>query len=107
MPVTLTFYTMSEKTPEHGQAIIYLRKGYSFDMPYFEPQECEVEYQWLEVDEEGDQTGNAVIYTPGDEPLEGHTLTILFDGWEAEKGDYYWIPIEEYYKAFGEEETND
>lgn len=100
MSVTITFHTVAERTPKHGQAIIYLKPFYSFGFEDFHPMECEVEYIWIEKDEEGEVTGNAVTYTDGDgDQMDGHTLEIMFDG-VCPDDNWLWISVDEYHKSF-------
>lgn len=94
MPVTMTWYTVAEKKPDHDQSIIWLKVTSSFDSYGFDPREITVEYQWSEVDEQGD-TGSAVCYEHGDEPLEGHRLVILADGYEMNDTDL-WMDVDDY-----------
>lgn len=101
MPVTMTWSTLGEKIPAHGQDIIWLQVTSSFDAWWFSPRELTVEYQWSELDKDGSDTGNGVWYKEGDEPLKGHRLVILADGWEMLETDL-WMGIEEY-KTFLED----
>ena len=95
MPVTMTWNLFSEKKPTHGQSVIWLQITSSFDAWGFRPRELTVEYQWSELDEDGYDTGNGAWYEEGDEPLKGHRLVILADGWEMSETDL-WMSIEEY-----------
>ena len=95
MTKTLTFYTIAERTPKHDEIIVWLREvGDSFAEGYT-LTDCEVEYQWTEVDEDGEDTGSGVVYN-GEGSLKNHKLSILFDGYEVED-DWLWMPAEEYW----------
>lgn len=94
MPVTMTWNIATEKKPAHNQEIIWLKVSSSFASWGFEPREVTAQYQWVEVDEDGD-TGNAVCYEEGDEPLENHRLAILVDGWELQETNL-WMAVEDY-----------
>ena len=96
MPVTMIWNIAAEKKPSHGEGIIWLKVQSSFGSWGFEPREVTAEYHWVEVGEDGD-TGNAVCYEEGDEPLEGHRLAILVDGWELQETDL-WMNIDDYDK---------
>jgi hypothetical protein len=105
MPVTFTFYRKSERTPEHGEDIIYLKERSSFDYEGFEPRECEVEYCWFEQDEDG-FNGRQVCYEEGVE-VPNAKLEILVDGCVMDDNSL-WCPVEEYWTALGyDEETDD
>jgi hypothetical protein len=90
MSVTFTFHTVAESKPAHGEDIIWLKKVQGFHEG-FDPRQIQVEYVW--DDEEGTTCG----YN-GEKEVEGCTLKILFDGWEADDDDL-WIPLEEYWGA--------
>lgn len=96
MPVTMVWNIAAEKKPAHGENIIWLKVQSSFGSWGFEPREITVEYQWVEVDEDGD-TGSAVCYEPGDKmPDDGfYRLAILVDGWELQETDI-WMNIDDY-----------
>lgn len=94
MSVTITFYTVAEKRPEHGQEIIWLRKTSSFGYDGFYPRHIVVEYSW------DDGEGCSCGYSPEDgDTLEGFNLRVLFDGEYAEESDL-WLDVEEYWKCF-------
>ncbi|HET8686989.1 MAG TPA: hypothetical protein VFM18_10040, partial [Methanosarcina sp.] len=98
MPISFRFYTFSEKKPQHKESIVYLKQYHSFDTMGFEPRECEVEYIWDELDEEGELTGTSI----GFESMSDYTskeakLLMLLDGYPATEGTL-WIPLEEYSK---------
>ncbi len=94
MPVTMTWNVISEKKPAHDQQIIWLQVRSSYGSYGFEPREITAEYQWIETDEQGD-TGSGVCYESGDEPLEGHRLAVLADGWEMAETDL-WMDVNDY-----------
>lgn len=96
MPVTMTWNIVNEKVPAHDQNIIWLKVVSSLDSYGFDPREITVEHQWSEVDVNGYDTGSAVCYEHGDEPLEGHRLVVLADGWEMQPTDL-WMDANDYY----------
>lgn len=61
MPVDLKFYTYKEKQPDEGKEVAYFRP--SGDGHSFEYGLCEVEYSWVEFDEDGYETGVSHQYT--------------------------------------------
>jgi len=86
MPVTLTFYTPTERKPENGDLVMLLTSWY-------ELSEASVTYVWEEIDpEDGRPTGADFVYVEGDEPPPNTRLLILFDGYGA--GDVLWAPVE-------------
>lgn len=108
MPVNLTFNTVTEKKPEHGQTIIWLQTTSSFDYAGFNPREVEVEYQYTEyqISHDGHKiaTGNAIVYDKTESPPENegnivYEISILVDGWEMKDEDL-WMNVEEYWNAF-------
>lgn len=106
MPVTITFYKISEKKPKHQEDIIWLRNTSSFDMEGFEPREIQAEYQWTELDEDGEPNGNGFIYESEEdlkdfENPDSVKLDILFDGYVA-TDDFLWVGVEEYWSFFEE-----
>jgi hypothetical protein len=107
MPVTITFYKLSEKKPEHLEDIIWLRKTSCFNMQGFEPREIQAEYQWTALDEDGTPNGNAYCYEGGEDIKDFQNpdsvqLDILFDGYIA-TDDFLWVSQEEYWKCFEED----
>jgi len=97
MPVQFSFNVFAESKPSHGQDIIYLRnEGGSFGSFGVSPREAKVEYSWLEVDENGDETGSSTCYHPHDEQPEGHILQVLFDD-EVAGPDALWMDDDTYF----------
>lgn len=80
MPITITFQTVAEDKPTHNQEIVYLKPSTSFGFEGFSPRDCTAEYVWVEIDENGDDTGSQTIYN-GEDTLEGHRLQLMFDCW--------------------------
>lgn len=111
MSVTITFHRISEKKPEHGEYIIWLRNTSCFDMEGFEPREILTEYQWTSLDEDGSPDGNAYCYD-SDEDIKDFDdpksvqLDILFDGYIAQS-DFLWISQEDYWKCFNSDGKNE
>ena len=51
MPFTLTFHSLVEKTPQHGEQILYFSTGLdSFDVQQGNLRDATVEYCWDDVD---------------------------------------------------------
>lgn len=94
MPVTMTWNLAADCKPAHDEPIIWMQTVSANGAYGFMPREVCVEYQWAEFDETGD-TGNAVCYEPGDEPLENHRLAILVDGYEL-RDHHLWMSIKDY-----------
>ena len=88
MPVTITFHKISEKKPNHGDAIIYLKKISPMGFTGFEPCECNTEYCWLGVNDDG-----------------SFRLGVIFGNEEAED-ESLWISVEDYWACFTEDEDN-
>ena len=98
--ITFNFYTLEERTPKHGEEIIFLSKRYSFDSVAFDPILTTVEYVWDE-EIDGEYTGTSVCYTEGEDMNDPNLrLRIIFDGYYAE--DCYWCPVDEYTKSLPE-----
>lgn len=95
MPVTMTWNIFGFAKPKHEQSIIWLKVDSSFGAYGFDPCEVTAEYQWVEVDEDGYETGISTLYENGDTTLEGNKLVVLADGWEMEDTDL-WMATEEY-----------
>lgn len=96
--ITFTFHSVTERKPEHGQDIIYLKHRGSFDFEAFEPRETTVEYCWFGVNEEGYHDGNQICYDPDEEAPEGCVLEIMFDGYIAQPNDH-WCAVDDYWAA--------
>lgn len=97
MPVTLTFHKVSEKKPEHGQRVVYLKPiGSSFAYGY-DFRSTNVEYCWFSVDEDGFHDGMQISYDPKDtETPDQCVLEIMFDGW-TNCDDWLWMDEAEYW----------
>lgn len=103
MAINFTFYRVEEKKPDNYEDIIWLKHNNYAGYEGFNPREITVEYTWLELDENGEETGNQCCYSEGDgETLENHKLAILFDGYIAQP-DYLWCSVEDYWKALDTE----
>jgi hypothetical protein len=75
MPRCLNLHTFAEKKPEHGQVIFLLRSSTFYGT--VEPLFTEIEYTWVEVDENGGETGEQVLFDPEDPtPPEGCRLEL-------------------------------
>lgn len=114
MPVTITFYSIKEKQPHHGEDIIWLSKTSSYGYDGFEPRDIQAEYSWECVDKHGCSNGTSACFDPDTESgyklgeivkIQGNLwkLQVLFDGWVADGNDL-WIGVEDYWKYFEEVE---
>jgi hypothetical protein len=100
MPITITFYKVSERKPKHNESIIWLKNVNQYGFEGFEPVELNVEYSWEEIDENGDYTGGSYVYDQNNPPPPVNCkLIILFKAVIAED-DFLWCPVEEYWKSF-------
>ena len=119
MPFTLTFHSLVEKTPQHGEQILYFSTGLdSFDAQQGNLRDATVEYYWDEYDENGDATGNSCTYDPEDSEvlvnwrlcfsLGGDFLDegFVIDDAEPRKNNFYWINAEEFWNTFPEPQSN-
>lgn len=106
--ITFNFYSAKEKMPTAGQNIIYMKHGGSFASEWFEPRQCSVEAQWIQL-EDGEYTGNSEFYDVDDPtPSESfeqdgvvvtYRLMLTADGYEIDD-NFLWTPLEEYWAAF-------
>ena len=115
--LNLNFYSFGEQKPAIGLEIIYLRKGMSYGMTYFEPHEATVEGQWTQL-EDGEYSGSSACYDIEDpEPPDPYTedgvdvtfrLDINIDGYIIDEkcDNWYWMPLEQYWAAFDAAEGN-
>lgn len=62
MSVSITFYRVSEKMPEHGQDVIWLQPTSSFGYDGYVPRQIQIEYQWTLLDEGGDYSGGCRLF---------------------------------------------
>ena len=109
--LNLNFHSFGERKPAIGLEILYLRKGMSYDMTYFEPHEATVGGQWTQL-EDGEDSGSASCYDPEDsQPPEPYVedgvevtfrLDINIDGYIIDEkcDNWYWMPLEQYWAAF-------
>lgn len=106
--ITFNFYSAKENMPAVGQDIIYMKHGGSFASEWFEPRQCSVEAQWLQL-EDGEYSGNSECYDVDDptppEPFDLNGVSITYqlmltaDGYEIDD-NFLWTPLEEYWAAF-------
>ena len=108
MSITLTFHNFSERSPDHGQEIIYLRSISSFGSYGFDPRETTVEYLWELIDSGGNSVGSFVGYENGDTPPESdeegciYELRVSVDGSIMEDG-CYWCSVDEWFDSLPKE----
>lgn len=100
MSLTVTFTTFAEKMPEEGQRLLLLKPSSFYSQVQIEV--ASIDRMWDEVDEDGNETGNSVIWNPGDEPMEGYVLSTHLVGedgksFSIEPADIWtpWRPIDE------------
>ena len=106
MPITLTFYKISERKPEHQQEIIWLKNVDSFGAEGFSPKYIKVEYTWITLNENGEEDGGQIWYDPKSQAKVANArLAMLFDGYEPQD-DWLWIPESEYWESLGFEEIS-
>ena len=101
---TLNLYTVAERRPEHGENIILFGTNDSFGDSYMTLPFLKVEYQWVQLDENGKDTGTEIVYFPGDLQSPDLRLMILADRRELTPGDVYATikDIEEIYDKIDE-----
>ena len=99
MPVTLTYYTVKERTPKANADIIWLEPISSFDLEGLMPREISVEYEWVLLDKDGNDVGDSEVYDATDKQPQNSKLRILFNGYEA-LDTFLWCPVDEYWKSF-------
>lgn len=103
MPVTLKFHSTKELRPPHGKEVVYLKGGSSFGMLSFDPAVTTVDYCWFAIDEDGDFTGEQVIYEPDGPTPDGCVLEIMFGNEIVTEREYvWWMLADEYFDAFPE-----
>lgn len=98
MPVTLEFYKVSEKKPEHKQPIIYLKP---LNCPYsqgFEMVETVIEWSLNEVDSNGDPTGTCVDWDEEVCDTDNWVLAIESNGVEMSEDDL-WMDIDKFWES--------
>lgn len=95
--VNLPFYRVSEKRPAHHQDIVTFRDRGWFEYASWEMIEARVEYQWTELDENGEHTGIACCYNEGDVTPENCRLDVIIDGLIA-TGDELWMDLDEFFE---------
>ena len=90
MGYTVEFKKVSEQKPRMGEYIFWVDEdkyycGYDIKMG-------EVDYTWKEIDENGKDTGNGIIYHTGDpDILENHRLAIVCNEKEL-NSSVVWCP---------------
>ncbi len=78
MSVNICFHTIKEKRPKHHQKIIWLSQVNSFQLTGFDPREINVEYQWTELNENDEETGNSYCFDKNDLSINE---TMLINEW--------------------------
>lgn len=76
---SLPLYTVKERRPEHDETIVVFGTHNSLGADYIEIPFVTVEYQWVQLDESGDDTGTAYVYNGMDNKPEGNIRLILLD----------------------------
>jgi hypothetical protein len=99
MPVTIKFYIIVEKKPEHNQDIIWLKGVSSFEYSGYTLRQVTAEYSW-ELLEDGEYNGTSCCYEAPDDFKEGEAnIVIMLDGHIATDEDL-WVSVEEYWESF-------
>jgi hypothetical protein len=99
MPITQTFYRISEKRPAHEANIVYIVDNTFYS--HYELRHGEVYYQWDILDDDGRPSGSSIVYTEGEPQPEGTRLAICADRSELGPNtlwadmDALWAQIEE------------
>lgn len=102
MPRSLTLHTFTEKKPAHGQEIFLFRTSSFYGA--IEPLFAEVEYSWFEVDENGDDTGDQILFDPEDPaPPENCRLEVLLTPQITHSEGDLWCPASDVDGLFGGE----
>lgn len=97
--ITLTFYTIAERRPKHGDWVICLDRRYDWDQMSFQPIEGQIDYCWFEK-EGGRDTGVQIFYEPEEtEEPEGCVLELMIGG-TVLTADTLWCYPEEMHAAF-------
>jgi len=90
---SLVLRRFADEKPRHEQEIFYLHTSSFYST--IEPRFVKAEYQWFQYDEDGEMTGEQVIYDPEDpEPPEGCRLIVLLAGTTPTDTDL-WCPFED------------
>ena len=99
MALNVTFTTFAEKMPEEDQCIMVLKPSSFYS--HVQIEIASIDRIWDEVDEDGNETGNSVVWNPGDEPMEGYILSTYLVGndgksFSIEPADMWtpWDPID-------------
>lgn len=99
MSITLTFYTFGEKKPNHNQKILWLQRKSDFDIICFEPKEVIVEYQFEEIDKDGNSTGISYLYEDCIGVVDSNIKPIiLLNGYKSSEYDL-WMDLEIYWSS--------
>ena len=99
MPVNFEFHRMSEKKPKNGEDIIFLASNSIYDFQGYEVVQATVEYTWIVLDDENNDTGQQICYTEGEFAI-GCKLVIIVNGFET-CDDNLWMYPEDFFKAMG------
>lgn len=85
----LKLYTVKERKPNHEENILLFGTQESFGFSYLELPICKVEYQWVILDEDENETGTSIVYDANVTPDPNMRLIILANGYTLEDKDVY------------------
>lgn len=118
MPFSLTFHSLTEKTPQHKEHILYFNTTIDgFDFQQGNLREDTVEYIWDDIDEDGMASGNSACYNEGDASEDNWKLAVCIgnesygflgvgETLEPRANNIYWINAEEFWSIFPEPVSN-
>jgi hypothetical protein len=91
---TLKVYSIKERNPSDGDMILLFGECYCFGDAYLEPKLVNVEYTWSVIDENGEGTGDQIVYDKNIEMPKDCRLVIISkeSGYELNETDMYAIP---------------
>ncbi len=99
MPVTLQFYKVSEKKPQHNQPVILLAPTGSPYHQGYEMVETLVEWSLNEVDSRGDPTGMAMGWCEDHEQdTDNWVVAIEYGGKELSEDDL-WMDVDKFWES--------
>lgn len=86
----LKLYTIKERRPSHDENILLFGTMDSFGSKYLDIPICKVEYQWVVLDENGNETGTNIVYDASVIPEPNMKLLLLTsDGYTLDDKDVY------------------
>lgn len=98
----LPIYTVKERRPKNGENIFVFGNRNIMGFEYIEPSFKIIEYTWIILDEDGEDSGGQVVFNEGDDPdklEEGLKFTMLMDGYDVSE-DLCYSTIEDLEKLY-------